>query len=161
MTEWEAQQALLEAHTAATGEPLDPEVIDIVVALNLLGFPTVGSCGGHADEPDALPFIYIRYRPEHRFDEAAWARIWNSPERATPAERSHLAGIAWYVCRPLAHELRDWYDAFCRAAGVSGLFRVSASWRGVWFEPRSEASLELLQAELEAFGGFLKRELVS
>jgi len=52
------------------GMPIDENVKEAVAALNLLGIPTYGSCGGHISE-DNLSFPYIGGEapdePEFRF----------------------------------------------------------------------------------------------
>lgn len=42
------------------GLPIDSEIEETVVALNLLGIPTIASCGGHLDHSFAYPWIDIR-----------------------------------------------------------------------------------------------------
>jgi hypothetical protein len=59
----EAWNALVERFTSVTdrlGMPIDPEIFDIVVALNALNIRTVMSCGGHLDHRGLLmPWIDI------------------------------------------------------------------------------------------------------
>jgi hypothetical protein len=92
--EWEAQGRLLRAHAARSGEPLDEETVEALVGLNLLGFPTVGSCGGHETPELEGPWIYMRLRPPYRLSDERWAAVWNDPGCASREERRFLAGIA-------------------------------------------------------------------
>ncbi len=59
----EAWNALVERFASVTdrlGMPIDPEIFDIVVALNALNIHTVMSCGGHLDHRGLLmPWIDI------------------------------------------------------------------------------------------------------
>lgn len=60
-TIWRGAELELQAEISES-EPLDPGVTELVVALRLLGFPTIGSCKGHEEHLDALPFVGCRYR---------------------------------------------------------------------------------------------------
>jgi hypothetical protein len=42
--------------TDALGMPIDADILDLVVVLNALGFPTSGSCAGHL-EAGATPYV--------------------------------------------------------------------------------------------------------
>ena len=58
---WREAELELQAEISE-GEPIDPGGTELVVALRLLGFPTIGSCEGHEEQLDALPFVGCRYQ---------------------------------------------------------------------------------------------------
>lgn len=171
---WEEAEQELRALAAAEGTQIDPAVSDLVVALRLLGFTTIGSCEGHL-EPDEdgerrEPYVAIRPRLARRFifgdGPGGVSRLWVDPREATGRDRAYLTALAWRVNRPVALRLRYYLDEFSSTA-LSGasMLRVKASWRGVRLEPATSIddaeSLAAAQAELRAFGEFLRRQSVS
>ncbi len=160
---------------ASTGTPLDENVVELAVALNLLGFPTIGSCGGHSWQPGddelMLPFVAIRQPMTSRFEGERGRRLWNDLRAADARERRYMALLAWRRYRPLRDRLEQLYHSFIsEQPATRGGFAARATWRGVVFEPRDleqfwdetdpavvNQALVSLQAELEAFGRHLRR----
>lgn len=174
---WHEAELELRAEVSKD-EPLDPGVLELVVALRLLGFPTIGSCEGHEEQLDALPFVGCRYRLAGRFerDEADGApnRRWLDPSSCNERERTYLAAVTWRWYRPLALQLREllaeFYlsnDSNCRC------LHVRANHWGLTLEPSSIPSeIELLGSEQAArvahlreetrsFGSFLHQRLTA
>ncbi|MBO0795413.1 MAG: hypothetical protein J2P36_31345, partial [Ktedonobacteraceae bacterium] len=59
---WDDSAEYFAHVTDRLGKPIEPEIMETVVALNVLGIPTTMSCGGHLDE--------------HRGFVAPWVDIW-------------------------------------------------------------------------------------
>lgn len=55
---WQDLVKRFESTTDDLGQPLDPKILDAVVALNALGFETTASCEGHA-EGSYAPYVDI------------------------------------------------------------------------------------------------------
>lgn len=169
---WEEAADDLHALAAAEGTRIDPAVAELVVALRLLGFLTIGSCEGHL-EPDEEgerrePYVAIRLRLAKRFifgdGPGGLSPLWFSPKEASKRERAYLAALAWKVNRPVALRLRQYIYEFCSDTRRDGtLLCVRGSWRGVRIEsavPVDDVqSLAAFHAELRAFGQFLRRRL--
>ena len=67
---WQEEEKRLRRE-AATGPELDEQIVNLVVAMRLLGFPTVSSCFGHlAREHDAYspPWVSVAYPMASRFE---------------------------------------------------------------------------------------------
>jgi hypothetical protein len=128
--------------------PLDDGVRDLVIALQLLDFPTIGSCAGHAYVGGELmfPFVGIRYRLPRRFEAdpetGCPSPLWLDPKQASLRERTYLAALARRVYRPLAWRLRDLLREYDTAAE----FHVHASWYGLALEPRDLDALDAYES---------------
>jgi hypothetical protein len=64
--EW--MQAETQFRNLDNGGKIDDGILDLVVALNLIGIPTIGSCGGHFKpelEPNILGGIHERKWDPH------------------------------------------------------------------------------------------------
>lgn len=57
---WQALLATFTAVTDAKGKPIDPGILEAVVALNALNISTSGSCEGHLEWGTGAPWIDIR-----------------------------------------------------------------------------------------------------
>lgn len=56
---WQIVAAQMERTTDVLGKGIDPGVFETVVALNVLGIPTVGSCEGHLERAVAAPWVDV------------------------------------------------------------------------------------------------------
>lgn len=173
----EFERMLREGIAASGATPLDDDIIELVVSLNLLGFPTYGSCVGHewegGDDDLRLPFVsFCSRRMPSRFEGEYGDQIWNDTRRASKRERRYFALLAWQVYRPVRDSLNALYEEFCRVRPGVPLFAAAATWRGVLFEPREagmlwderdpvvvNARIKTLGDELVAFGAFLARRM--
>lgn len=168
---WKEAEGELHALAAAERTRIDPAVSDLVVALRLLGFPTIGSCEGHLEPDDEgekrEPYVAIRLRLARRFifgdSPGGLSPLWLSPKQASKRERSYLAALTWKVNRPVALQLRRYIDDFrSETSRGTTLLRVRCSWRGVRIEsaiPVDDAqALAVVHAELRGFGQFLRRQ---
>jgi len=72
-TEKEQKWHTLAAHFYETadclGHPIDPGIKETVIALNVLGLPTIASCEGHTDHGISAPWVEIALpgEPEEHF----------------------------------------------------------------------------------------------
>lgn len=140
------ERALLEGIEEPEA-PLDEGVHDLVVALRLLGFPTIGSCEGHptrAGQPLMLPFVGIRFGLPRRFERDPVtdmpSPLWLDPSLASPRERAYMAALGWRVYRPMTWGLRELLERY----GLDCDYHVSATWSGLTLEPREPADFERL-----------------
>ncbi|GCE28601.1 hypothetical protein KDA_40850 [Dictyobacter alpinus] len=56
-TRWHEIATQLEKATDALGRPIDPGIMELVVALNVLGILTDSSCEGHLEHGHAAPWV--------------------------------------------------------------------------------------------------------
>lgn len=62
---WNAMSAEVDHWIDGAGYPIDKEIKETVIALNLMGIETTASCGGHLDHGLSFPWIDIQiYPPE-------------------------------------------------------------------------------------------------
>lgn len=64
---WNNYLISLNKTTDNLGRPLDENIKDTVIALNLLGFRTMGSCEGHTDERILFPYMYCEISGEPKY----------------------------------------------------------------------------------------------
>lgn len=57
---WDNMSTEVEFWIDGTGFPIDTEIKDTVIALNLMGIETTASCGGHLDHGLSYPWIDIQ-----------------------------------------------------------------------------------------------------
>ncbi len=60
---WDRCVARFSQTTDALGKSIDPEIFELVVALNVLNIPTVMSCGGHIDDGRGLLLPWVDIEP--------------------------------------------------------------------------------------------------
>ena len=80
MQTWQEAAVYFEKVTDRLGRPIDVGIFDTVVALNVLGIPTLQSCEGHLTHGLPYPWVDIevidtRPRSEHRDKETALAQL--------------------------------------------------------------------------------------
>jgi hypothetical protein len=57
---WDAKSAEVNQWTDRRGTPIDEEIKDTIIALNLMGITTRSSCGGHLEHGYSYPFVDIQ-----------------------------------------------------------------------------------------------------
>lgn len=60
---WDRCVARFSQMTDALGKSIDPEIFEVVIALNVLDIPTVMSCGGHTDDGRGLLLPWVDIEP--------------------------------------------------------------------------------------------------
>jgi hypothetical protein len=153
---------------------LDKGIKDTVIALNALGYRTIGSCEGHLDHGTGGPWVNIMVdraedletklkRGRRRISKVEWLRISKQVKEVTDQElkelKAHLK--SFYKNRKTRLDLKL---ALFNPGG--GLVIVES--RGVntllWknlLEPRySKKLLRDYQTEMDAFTKFLKKRLM-
>lgn len=68
-SDWEAMRARVAGITDRLGMPVDEPIFELVVMLNLLGFQTTGSCGGHADRTTGGPYVVFESKKAQKIAE--------------------------------------------------------------------------------------------
>ena len=153
--------------------PIDANILELIVALNVLGLPTFSSCGGHdpalEEDPEFVrwPMIMIGYLLPARFGGFA-------NDDLTQDQRREMIAYRWRTLRPLAHQLQSLLEQFRRETGRELLFRarvrhwglvalVPAALQELWdLEETSDPSVSVRMRELHVFlnefGRFLRRE---
>lgn len=64
---WDSMEAEIDHWIDGAGYPIDQEIKETVIALNLMGIETISSCGGHLDHGLPYPWIEIQtYPPQIR-----------------------------------------------------------------------------------------------
>lgn len=91
------EEAMVVVQRDASGTPIvwcDPEIVDLVTALNNGGLATVASCSGHGEKPG---FIALRDgRVLRLFDSLEAAHADENPPLATPVQDEMLAKATWF-----------------------------------------------------------------
>ena len=153
--------------------PLDAGIKDTVIALNALGYKTIGSCEGHLDHGTGAPWVHLavdkadildsKLRSRHAHGSRL-ERFWIS-NRVRHVSNAQLRGL-----RRLVNEFyrgrRVRADVKLRVYNPAGGFVILES-RGVnnllWkdlLEPRYSAkNLHAYQAEMKALTKFLKQRI--
>src|SRR3989338_5305150 len=71
--EWQKKVEKVAGRKDKVGGEMDPGIVETVAALNLLKFPTSGSCEGHPDHREAAPWVAIKAKnkPKERYKDQA------------------------------------------------------------------------------------------
>ena len=92
-TDWQQMVERVAAITDKLGMPVDEPIFELVVVLNLLGFTTIGSCGGHEERVTGGPYVDFESTRARSYAEQARAV---SPTGETAVEYAHLRKKANY-----------------------------------------------------------------
>jgi hypothetical protein len=169
------------------GERVDPGIKDTVVALNLLGIPTVSSCEGHLDHGRTLPWVDIglplspflarvevkaycfigKVEYKHLRTRSTRVRdgIWKLGKvAARPRYRRALSTIARLVDEFNATRPRTEYTLELMPFGISGFRLMSLALERTPSEQRTQPGwkdthLSNAQTEMHDFTNFLVRHL--
>ncbi len=175
---WEEAEAFVRCITDGLGCSIDEGILEVVVALNLLGFPTCQSCEGHLD--DGLPYPWVDFETdefptfrqaledasieglsaEEREAKGAQlvAEAYALPTRGVLYARLEELLCAYYHQYPTIPEERrlviHWSSPI--------LFRLMP-WCGYeahdWDDATRVQQLSRTQAEMQALAVFLKKQL--
>src|SRR5579875_1408348 len=88
---WQQACDALAQLTDAPGTPIDPGIVETVVLLILLGFPTVQSCEGHLDHSTAYPWVMVAEHALQRRFLQQWQQVCQFHEQAHRS--SHPADV--------------------------------------------------------------------
>jgi hypothetical protein len=74
---WDTFLKKIDITTDNLGMPIDENIKQAIVAMNLLGLRTAGSCQGHVDEYILFPYIYceVKGEPKLKYDGERSIRI--------------------------------------------------------------------------------------
>lgn len=59
---WNTLAERFSSITDALGKPIDPEIFELVVTMNALGFQTIQSCGGHLEKKRGLLLPWVDFQ---------------------------------------------------------------------------------------------------
>jgi hypothetical protein len=110
--EWEQIKTRCMHVTDALHEPIDPDIFELVVALNAWGIPTCASCAGHLDHGTGAPYVDIEAAREDGDTETerqAHQALFIAQEAAergqlSSEEIAHLYQIATEIQRRLGYK---------------------------------------------------------
>ena len=170
--------------TDPVGNPMDQGIIEAVVALNLLGVTTTGSCEGHLDHGLAAPWIDFHtpgtWATRRKVNEIT-ARLHHAEEQHAPqktlddltreyfqlaaeAERDSFSGpwvveqalIAFYHNRHVPHDQQIFIhsDSF----GISRLQSHGIDYQALQTPEQRAIKLAAYQQEMQNFATFLKTD---
>lgn len=150
---WNFYKKAFDKHTDKKGMKLDKPIKPVVIALNAMGFATVGSCRGHENWGRAYPWVMIQ--PEG-YDEK-------------DVEKSKNLGLK--ERRQLLKLLNEFYKV---SAGTETKLTIATLYGGIYelqnmgaelveLHPRKERTLKRKQfvAEMDRFADFLKKKFYS
>ncbi|HEU5382600.1 MAG TPA: hypothetical protein VFV38_44905 [Ktedonobacteraceae bacterium] len=175
-TSWEEAEAFVRCIIDRTGCSIDGGILEAVVALNLLGFPTCQSCEGHLD--GGLPYPWIDFETDEfptfsqALEDASREGLSIEEREAKGAQLVAVAtalptrGVlyarleellsAYYRQHPAVPE--EWRLVIHWSSPI--LFRLMP-WCGYeardWDDSAREQQLSRVQAEMRAFTVFLKQ----
>jgi hypothetical protein len=171
--------------TDKLGTPLDPGIVETVVALNLLGLQTFQSCEGHLDHGCPYPWVTVLNQEHSSRYVRKWQQVCALEEEAQQAgteqayDRYLAANVALRLCLrewksddTLFHRLTALLDAFYgmvrdRAPSASrlmvlrihpGMCRIEPGWSSFAKElpePLKERYLAYSQLEMQHFSAYL------
>lgn len=171
--QWEFVAGEVDTWTDALGMPIDENIKELVVALNIYEVPTYQSCEGHLDHGSPFPWIHFNFEiPEFEImqekmkafsqqenvSEEDWKEFHVIRERA---QEKTLAMV-----KPIKDQLDLFYtersvnsDHMIILEGSMGYFELRAN--GSYFQyvqgsKEKKAKLSEYQAEMQAFASFLK-----
>lgn len=181
-TGWSEWAAKLAEATDPTGAPIDAGIMEIVIALNVLGVETNASCEGHLDRGYAGPWVdfhAVGTEAIRRQAREATRRLQEAEEQQAAPEVLHALNeelfklaheehIAYYRGSYLVHQaLISFYEKH-HAPYDQQLYLHNDSFgysrlqsHGLDYQPQytpqiQTRNLRLYQAEMVAFASFLK-----
>jgi hypothetical protein len=160
--------------TDSLGSSIDPGIFETVVALNLLGFPTVMSCEGHLDHGVGAPWIDIEPPGVEALRQAIRHRENGEAADTLREEVVHLRQEARAQQLHLRRQLLPYLEAFYQehlAPFDRRLILLSSEWlgrtrlvsQGAEFQEITDPTerkhtLHIYQAEMRTFTMFLRRQ---
>jgi hypothetical protein len=170
---WRQTARKVAALVSGVEIPLDAGIKDTVIALNALGYKTIGSCEGHLDHGTGGPWVHLAIDEADSLD----TKLRSKRSNVSRLERFWISNRVRYVSNSQLRGLRHLVDAFYKGRRVrpdvkirvynpAGGFVILES-RGVnnllWkdlLEPRySTKNLRAYQAEMKALTKFLKSKV--
>ncbi len=178
---WDEMATLCKKVKDALGKPLDPQIFEMVVALNLLGIVTTASCAGHEDHGTYAPYIDIKARDGQEAEQAERAAWIDSDQIRKQGGSDEEFAAARALVWPLRNQaqsyqleirttLLQYLDAFYTQRTVSADQRLALQYHdnsarlesqgaGLQMGRTEEAralKLQEYQAEMTRFSAFLK-----
>lgn len=152
---WSKEERKVKAFADALGNGMDPAIIPAVVALRLLGFHTIASCGGHLNRHTGGPYVLIESPKAVLLARKAQAISEDDPAYLALRERADLARAT--ELRRLCQWLRRFYDG--RAVDHdSRITAHSMPWFLILLDTCSDLALTMNRREARNFVNANRRE---
>jgi hypothetical protein len=186
---WEETLARFSRVVDGVGCPIDPGILETVVALNLLSISTTMSCEGHAERPETHPWVEIGVIDNEERQTANRAYTLHQKANNLPIiteEAAKLIGQAETLRkqilprhRAVARKLFPYLEAFycehtcdiyshliIRAGNYMGRCRLQPQGAflfedGLLSQGEHEQLLHAFQAEVQVFTTFLKQRYLN
>jgi hypothetical protein len=166
---WQEMKVVVDQITDRLGYPIEENIKDTVIALNLLGFQTFGSCEGHLDHGHSYPWIDIEF-------ERADIEKYLQEIRELAGEENDELRYALHLQKerlvlekslPLHQLLEQFYQessgSFYSVAiremhfstGEVRIYSVDGDWQEIRSENEKEVKLLAYRKEMDRFTNFL------
>lgn len=165
---WQEAADRVERITDKLGEPIDPNIKETIIALNVLGIHTSGSCEGHVDRGSG-PYVDIESEESEALD-ARYDAADNEQEKDAIAEEMMRKNLeerkkflpyleAFYADRktPITQQL----VIQGRGRGWSRLESQGMDLQEIETEQGKQKNLLAFQSEMRNFTTFLKNQFFS
>lgn len=174
---WDELAQRLGQATDSIGTPIDSGIMDVVVALNVVGVNTTASCEGHLDYDHAYPWVYVGAQGVESLEEQLRLSLETSRTASSAPvvrfsdETKHLRWMLRHAHFGEAEKLialldefylhhRSGYDARLKLdttlSGECSLLSVGGPFQDLRSTSERAAKLAEYQEEMRAFGTFLK-----
>ncbi len=152
---WQEMTKYCSHITDRLGQPIDQGILETVIALNVLGIPTVQSCEGHVDHGICAPWVFFTSTSLDDFHEC---------EQITRRHREDQERVLsfleeFYADRCVSHDRM--LIVYRHKPGVSILESQGARHRCLERPEKRALFLKACQDEMNHFTTFLKKRFFS
>lgn len=152
---WAYEERKVRTLTDALGNDMDAPITPAVVALRLLGFHTIASCGGHLDRHTGGPYVLIEASEAATLARKAQKIKDDDPDYLVLRHQADLARAT--VLQRLCEWLREFYDG----REVDPDNRITAHsmpWFLIWLAPTTDLMLTMKREDARRFLNASRRE---
>lgn len=152
---WANEERKVRTLTDALGNDMDASITPAVVALRLLGFHTIASCGGHLDRHTGGPYVLIEVPEAATLAQKAQKIDDENPDYLVLRHQADLARAT------ALRRVCDWLRAFYDERAVDHDNRIvahSMPWFLILMEPSSDLILTMDRSEARRFLNANRRE---
>jgi hypothetical protein len=177
---WQEMAARVDKITDTLGMPVDEGIKETVIVLNLLGFPTVQSCEGHAERGVCGPWVdmrpkgtealaqkrsqaidrLIKARQQKQPEEESVEQILKEVDEAAREPMTHLAENLIARLTAFYQEHQTPYDCILMIHHLGLGYRLECQGTSMQYGPfalpRKDERLPHYQQEMRSFTDFLK-----
>lgn len=145
---WSKEERKVRALVDALGHGMDTAIVPAVVALRLLGFHTIASCGGHLNRHTGGPYVLIESPQAASRAREAQAMSEDNPSYLALRERADVARAT--DLRRLCQWLRRFYDGR-EVDHDSRIMAHSMPWFLILLAPSSDLALTMKRQDARKF----------